>query len=112
MKIHRKVVLVITLAAFAFALGARVASAQEQEIPSKQRWSFAGPFGLYDPQQLQRGFKVYREVCSNCHSLKLLAFRNLADAGGPGFTEPQAAAIAATFQVTAGPNSQGEMFQR
>jgi cytochrome c1 len=86
--------------------------AQEQEIPSKQRWSFAGPFGLYDPQQLQRGFKVYREVCSNCHSLKLLAFRNLADSGGPGFTEPQAATIAATFQVTAGPNNQGEMFQR
>jgi cytochrome c1 len=112
MKFHRKVVLAITLSAFAFALGARMASAQEQEIPPKQRWSFAGPFGLYDPEQLQRGFKVYREVCSSCHSLKLLAFRNLPDPGGPGFTEPQAATIAATFQVTAGPNDQGEMFQR
>ncbi len=112
MNFHRKVVLAITLSAFAVALGARMASAQEQEIPPKQRWSFAGPFGLYDPQQLQRGFKVYREVCSSCHSLKLLAFRNLADPGGPGFTEPQAATIAATFQVTAGPNDQGEMFQR
>ena len=112
MNFHRKVVLAITLSAFAVALGARMASAQEQEIPPKQRWSFAGPFGLYDPEQLQRGFKIYREVCSNCHSLKLLAFRNLADPGGPGFTEPQAATIAATFQVTAGPNDQGEMFQR
>jgi cytochrome c1 len=112
MNFHRKVVLAITLSAFAVALGARMASAQEQEIPPKQRWSFAGPFGLYDPQQLQRGFKIYREVCSSCHSLKLLAFRNLADPGGPGFTEPQAATIAATFQVTAGPNDQGEMFQR
>ena len=112
MNFHRKVVLAITLSAFAVALGARMASAQEQEIPPKQRWSFAGPFGLYDPEQLQRGFKIYREVCSSCHSLKLLAFRNLADPGGPGFTEPQAATIAATFQVTAGPNDQGEMFQR
>ncbi len=112
MNFHRKVVLAITLSAFVVALGARMASAQEQEIPPKQRWSFAGPFGLYDPEQLQRGFKIYREVCSSCHSLKLLAFRNLADPGGPGFTEPQAATIAATFQVTAGPNDQGEMFQR
>ena len=71
-----------------------------------------GPFGQYDPQQLQRGFKIYREVCSTCHSLKLLSFRNLADPGGPGFTEAQAAAIAATFQVTDGPNDQGQMFQR
>jgi cytochrome c1 len=93
-----------------FSIGA--ACAQEAETPPEQHWSFSGPFGLYDTQQLQRGFKIYREVCSNCHSLKLLAFRNLADPGGPSFTEAQAAAIAATFQVTAGPNDQGEMFQR
>ena len=67
---------------------------------------------MYDPEQLQRGFKVYREVCSSCHSLKLLAFRNLADPGGPEFTEAQATAIAAGFQVTDGPNDEGEMFQR
>ena len=84
MNAYRSAVIAITLAAFAFPLGARIAFAQEQEIPPKQRWSFAGPFGLYDPQQLQRGFKIYREVCSNCHSLKLLAFRNLADAGRSG----------------------------
>jgi ubiquinol-cytochrome c reductase cytochrome b/c1 subunit len=88
------------------------ASAQEGAAPPRQHWSFAGPFGQYDPQQLQRGFKIYREVCSTCHSLKLLSFRNLADPGGPGFTEAQAAAIAATFQVTDGPNDQGQMFQR
>ena len=62
--------------------------------------------------QLQRGFKIYREVCSNCHSLKLLSFRNLAEPGGPDFTEAQAAAIAASYQVTDGPNDQGQMFQR
>jgi ubiquinol-cytochrome c reductase cytochrome b/c1 subunit len=88
------------------------ASAQEPDAPPRQHWSFAGPFGIYDRAQLQRGFKVYREVCANCHSLKLLSFRNLADAGGPGFTEAQAAAIAASFQVTDGPNDQGQMFQR
>ncbi len=72
----------------------------------------SGPFGTYDPAQLQRGFKIYREVCSNCHSLKLFAFRNLADPGGPAFTEAQAATIAAGYQVTDGPNDQGQMFQR
>jgi cytochrome c1 len=88
------------------------AMAQEADPPPRLHWSFWGPFGLYDRAQLQRGFKIYREVCSNCHSLKLLSFRNLADPGGPGFTEAQAAAIAATFQVTDGPNDQGQMFQR
>jgi cytochrome c1 len=112
MNAYRSIAFGLALFAAIAGLGVRVTSAQEGETPPGQRWSFAGPFGLYDPQQLQRGFKIYREVCSNCHSLKLLAFRNLSDPGGPSFTEPQAAAIAATFQVTAGPNDQGEMFQR
>jgi len=109
---YSSIALALAAAVLLAAPGMRAASAQEPDIPPRQHWSFAGPFGLYDPAQLQRGFKIYREVCSNCHSLKLLAFRNLADPGGPGFTEAQAAAIAATFQVTAGPNDQGEMYQR
>jgi cytochrome c1 len=109
---HRSIVLAVALAASLSVAATRTASAQEAEAPPRQHWSFHGPFGLYDTAQLQRGFKIYREVCSSCHSLKLLAFRNLADPGGPSFTEAQAAAIAATFQVTAGPNDQGEMFQR
>ena len=112
MKIRRSSVFAFALAAALAVPVMRPATAQEAEAPPRQHWSFHGPFGLYDPEQLQRGFKIYREVCSNCHSLKLLAFRNLADAGGPDFTEPQAASIAATFQVTAGPNDQGEMYQR
>ncbi len=111
MKSHRSILIACVLAALS-AVGMRTACAQDQEAPPLQRWSFAGPFGLYDPAQLQRGFKVYREVCSTCHSLKLVAFRNLADPGGPGFTEAQAATIAAEFQVTDGPNDQGQMFQR
>src|SRR6202161_2525977 len=112
MKHQRRIVVAFALAASLSAFGMRMASAQEADAPPLQHWSFAGPFGVFDQGQLQRGFKIYREVCSNCHSLKLLAFRNLADPGGPDFTEAQAAAIAATFQVTAGPNDQGEMFQR
>src|SRR5579885_153423 len=112
MNIRRSLIRAVALTASLVGLGVPVALAQEQIPPPPQHWSFAGPFGLYDPQQLQRGFKIYREVCSNCHSLKLLAFRNLADPGGPGFTVAQAAAIAATFEVTDGPNDQGEMYKR
>ena len=61
--------------------------AAEQVAPPREPWSFAGPFGKYDQAQLQRGFKIYREVCSACHSLNLVSFRNLAEPGGPGFTE-------------------------
>jgi cytochrome c1 len=104
---------IIIASVFATALSAMaLRSASAQDAPPRQSWSFHGPFGMYDQEQLQRGFKIYREVCSNCHSLKLLSFRNLADPGGPSFTEAQAAAIAATFQVTDGPNDQGQMFQR
>jgi cytochrome c1 len=112
MNARRSIVLAFAFAAILPALGARMAAAQEADAPPRQHWSFHGPFGTYDTAQLQRGFKIYREVCSSCHSLKLLAFRNLADPGGPAFTEAQAASIAAEFQVTDGPNDAGEMFQR
>jgi cytochrome c1 len=111
MNSRRSIVVACALASLAF-VGVRAARAQEADAPPLQHWSFAGPFGLYDTAQLQRGFKVYREVCSTCHSLKLLAFRNLADPGGPSFSEAQASTIAAGFQVTDGPNDKGEMFQR
>jgi cytochrome c1 len=112
MKVDRSIVLAAALAVSLSVIGMRVALAQEAEAPPRLHWSFHGPFGTYDQAQLQRGFKVYREVCSTCHSLKLLAFRNLADPGGPDFTEAQAATVAASFQVTDGPNDKGEMFQR
>jgi len=104
---------IIAAVALAVSLAATaVQTAAAEDAPPRQKWSFAGPFGIYDPAQLQRGFKIYKEVCSTCHSIKLLAFRNLADPGGPGFTEAQATAIASEFQVTDGPNDQGQMFQR
>jgi cytochrome c1 len=76
--------------------------------PKKMAWSFDGPFGVYDRAALQRGFQVYKEVCSNCHSLSRIAFRNLADAGGPGFSPEQVAALAAGYKVAAEPNDQGK----
>ena len=84
------------------SLAALPAAAQEAASPPppRQSWSFAGPFGKYDEAQLQRGFKIYREVCSNCHSMNFLSFRNLADAGGPGFSEAQAAAVAAEYKIS------------
>jgi cytochrome c1 len=109
---HRSIVLAVTLAGSLSVAGMHAACAQEAEAPPRQHWSFHGPFGTYDTAQLQRGFKIYREVCATCHSLKLLAFRNLADPGGPEFSEAQAATIASSFQVTDGPNDKGEMFQR
>jgi cytochrome c1 len=80
--------------------------------PPRQKWSFAGAFGKYDRAQLQRGFKVYREVCQNCHGMTLLSFRNLAEAGGPGFSAAQAAAVAAEYKIKDGPNDAGDMFER
>ncbi|WP_346891389.1 cytochrome c1 [uncultured Roseibium sp.] len=79
---------------------------------ARQQWSFSGPFGTYDRAQLQRGFKIYQEVCSACHSLRLIAFRNLADEGGPSFTEEQAKTIAAEYTVEDGPNDDGDMYER
>ena len=75
-------------------------------------FSFEGPFGRFDQSQLQRGWQVYGEVCAACHGLKHLHYRNLAEPGGPMFSEAQAQAIAAGFQTTDGPDDEGEMFER
>ena len=78
----------------------------------KTDWSFKGPFGKFDRGALQRGYQVYTEVCASCHSMKYLSYRNLAEKGGPEFSEVQAKAIAASFEVKDGPNADGEMFTR
>ena len=77
--------------------------------PVPQEWSFAGPFGKYDKAQLQRGLKVYKEVCSACHSMNLVSFRSLEDLG---YSEEQVKAFAAEYEVQDGPNGDGEMFTR
>ncbi|MFG1392245.1 cytochrome c1 [Xanthobacter agilis] len=80
--------------------------------PPRLSWSFAGPFGSYDTAQLQRGFKVFKEVCTACHSANFLYFRNLSQPGGPSFSEAQVKQIASEYQITDGPNDSGDMFQR
>ena len=75
-------------------------------------WSFKGYLGKFDRAALQRGYQVYTEVCASCHSMKYLSYRNLAEKGGPEFSEEQAKAIAANFEVIDGPNEDGDMFER
>ncbi len=90
---------------FAATAPAATAAGAAVEI-QKQPWSFAGPFGTFDRNQLQRGFQVFREVCSSCHSAHLIAFRNLGEPGGPEFTEGQVKALAAEYEI-ADPDAEG-----
>ena len=78
------------------------------EIKSKD-WAFSGPFGKYDKSSLQRGLQVYIEVCSSCHSLKYIAYRNLSDLG---YNKDEIKAFASSFTVVDGPDDDGEMFER
>jgi ubiquinol-cytochrome c reductase cytochrome c1 subunit len=89
----------------------QVTAAEKVEL-LKTDWSFKGLFGKFDRGSLQRGYQVYTEVCASCHSMKYVSYRNLFEPGGPEFSEDQVKAIAANFEVTDGPNSDGEMFVR
>jgi ubiquinol-cytochrome c reductase cytochrome c1 subunit len=92
--------IIATLAVVLGLAGASAGQAAEAGAPiQKQDWSFGGVFGTYDQNQLQRGFQVFREVCSSCHGARLLSFRNLADHGGPGFSASQVKALAAEYQI-------------
>ena len=84
----------------------------EMVDPIKVDWSFKGLTGTFDRASLQRGFQVYKEVCASCHSMQYLSYRNLGESGGPEFSEQEVKAIAASFEITDGPDSQGEMFTR
>ena len=88
------------------------ADGHDVSIPERQAWSFAGPFGKFDQGQLQRGFKVYREVCATCHSLGRIAFRNLEAEDGPGFSEEQVKALAAEYQIPDEPDASGKAKER
>jgi ubiquinol-cytochrome c reductase cytochrome c1 subunit len=94
----------------AIVLVPAIACAADETPPlPRQEWSFDGVFGTYDRASLQRGFQVYKEVCSVCHPVKHLYFRDL---GEIGYSEDEVKAIAAGYQVTDGPNDQGQMYQR
>ena len=84
------------------------AESSTKSLPQHE-WSFEGITGTFDRGALQRGYQVYSEVCSGCHSMKLLYYRDLIDIG---FSEEQVKAIASEFTVIDGPNDEGEMFER
>lgn len=72
-------------------------------------WSFNGPFGTYDKAQLQRGFLVYKQVCSACHAMNKNYYRDLT---GIGYSDAQIKTIASEYTVMDGPNDEGDMFER
>jgi ubiquinol-cytochrome c reductase cytochrome c1 subunit len=104
----RKLFLVATTA-LALATPSVLNAADHAVELTKQKWSFDGVFGKFDKPQVQRGFQVYKDVCSACHSLQYLSFRNFADLG---YSEAQVKALAAQYEIEDGPNDDAEMFKR
>ncbi|MBI1300093.1 MAG: cytochrome c1 [Alphaproteobacteria bacterium] len=97
------------IALFVLVFAGSAYAAGEAKKPPQMEWSFNGPFGTYDKASLQRGYKIYREVCAACHSMKRVYFRNLE---ALGYNEQQIKNIAAEYNVMDGPNDEGEMFER
>jgi cytochrome c1 len=91
--------------------GIAIAAGEAVHI-DRQKWTFAGLFGHFDDAQLQRGFKVYTEVCARCHGIRRINFRNLAEPGGPQFPEAAIKSLAATYQVDDAPDDQGKVKKR
>lgn len=77
--------------------------------PKRLQWEFDGIFGRFDRASIQRGFQVYKEVCSSCHGIKRIAYRNLSEIG---FTKQEIQQIASDYLVIDGPDEEGEMFER
>lgn len=103
-----KKVILAAAAATLLTLPLSANAAEAIHLP-EQEWSFDGLLGAFDKQQLQRGFQVYREVCSACHELKYIAFRNLE---ALGYSEDQIKVLAAEYDVEDGPDDTGAMFER
>lgn len=89
-------------------VSAHASEGKEYPLPNVE-WSFEGPFGTYDRAALQRGYAVYRQVCSACHSMKRVSFRNLS---ALGYTPDQIKSVAGEYTYQDGPNDEGEMFER
>ncbi|MFT6077107.1 MAG: ubiquinol-cytochrome c reductase cytochrome c1 subunit [Myxococcota bacterium] len=96
----------ILLSSQSFASGQSSTSAHH---PQALKWEFEGFFGRFDKQSAQRGYQIYKEVCASCHSMKRVAYRNLADIG---FGEDEIKQIAAEYLVVDGPDDAGDMFER
>ena len=75
----------------------------------KQNWPFKGIFGRFDKSSLQRGFKVYSEVCAACHGIRHISYRDLAEIG---YSSDEIKAISGEYEIIDGPNDEGEMYAR
>ncbi len=110
-----KISKILLLSAVSIVVGGAVLSSSAHAAggdtvpPPDMKWSFDGPFGTYDKGALQRGYKIYREVCASCHGMKRIAYRNLS---ALGYTEDEIKSIAANYTVMDGPNDEGEMVER
>jgi len=96
-KMHRTLLALAGLAALLLAAPSARAL-EEAKAPEKHAWSWEGPTGHYNRAALQRGFQVFKEVCSSCHTLHYVPFRMLSETGGPGFNDAEVKAIAAGYQ--------------
>lgn len=99
----------VLVIAAAFLAGISTAHAEGGATLPDVEWSWEGPFGTFDKAQLQRGLQVYTEICVTCHSLSLVAYRNIA---ALGYSQDEIKAYAANYEVQDGPNDEGEMFMR
>ena len=81
----------------------------EQTKIIQQNWPFKGFFGRFDQSSIQRGFQVYREVCASCHGIKYISYRDLRDIG---YNSDDIKSIASEYEITDGPNDEGEMYER
>jgi ubiquinol-cytochrome c reductase cytochrome c1 subunit len=108
-----KIILIFLLLFSNLALAKKVEITEDNATfalhPKQMKWEFDGIFGRFDRASIQRGYKVYREVCSACHAMKQLSFRNLTQIG---FNENEIKQIASEYLVSDGPNDEGEMFER
>ena len=106
----RRIVLgIVTAIAGLAAVGIVAANPVAHSTVHTQHWSFNGFFGSFDQEQLKRGYQTYANICSGCHSMHLLAYRDLQDIG---YSEDEVKEFAAAVQVEDGPNDAGEMFER
>ena len=110
LKLALSLIVTLTLGLAAGMTGVQAAGDAKQ--PAAIDWSFAGLFGTYDRDALRRGYQVYTEVCAACHGMDYVAFRNLAQPGGPEFSEAEVKALAAAYMVEDGPDDYGDMFER
>lgn len=105
----KKIIPLLTVLSFFAVVPVVHASDSAHQASPELHWSFDGPFGTYDRGALQRGFQVYSQVCSSCHGMKYLSYRNLS---ALGYTDEEVKAIAAEYTTMDGPDDEGEMFER